>query len=63
MGRNMKIAIVGDDGEERASHKLSYGTKLFVKEGGKVLRGDKLFEWDPYTLADHCRESWYSQIC
>ena len=46
----MKIAIVGDDGEERASHKLSYGTKLFVKEGGKVLRGDKLFEWDPYTL-------------
>jgi DNA-directed RNA polymerase subunit beta' len=50
VGRNMKIAIVGDDGEERASHKLSYGTKLFVKEGGKVLRGDKLFEWDPYTL-------------
>jgi hypothetical protein len=35
---------------ERASHKLGYGTKLFVKEGDKVARGDKLFEWDPYTL-------------
>ena len=23
---------------------------LFVKEGQNVKRGDKLFEWDPYTL-------------
>jgi len=50
MGRNMKLIIRDDSGEERASHKLGYGTKLFVKEGAKVTRGDKLFEWDPYTL-------------
>ena len=50
MGRNMKLVIRDDAGEERASHKLGYGTKLFVKEGAKVARGDKLFEWDPYTL-------------
>ena len=50
MGRNMKLIIRDDAGEERASHKLGYGSKLFVKEGGKVARGDKLFEWDPYTL-------------
>ncbi|MDX1822912.1 MAG: DNA-directed RNA polymerase subunit beta' [Alphaproteobacteria bacterium] len=50
MGRNMKLIIRDDAGEERASHKLGYGSKLFVKEGGKVSRGDKLFEWDPYTL-------------
>ena len=50
MGRNMQLAIIDDVGQERASHKLTYGTKLHVKDGAKVTRGDKLFEWDPYTL-------------
>ena len=50
MGRNMKLRIVDEHGAERASHKLGYGTKIFVKEGDTVARGDKLFEWDPYTL-------------
>ena len=50
MGRNMTLAIMDEQGEERASHKLGYGTKLHVKEGAKIARGDKLFEWDPYTL-------------
>jgi DNA-directed RNA polymerase subunit beta' len=50
MGRNMKLRIVDEHGVERASHKLGYGTKLFVKEGDTVTRGAKLFEWDPYTL-------------
>ncbi|SMC66231.1 DNA-directed RNA polymerase subunit beta' [Primorskyibacter flagellatus] len=50
MGRNMKLRIMDEHGEERASHKLGYGTKLFVTEGQKIERGDKLFEWDPYTL-------------
>ncbi|MFY1708393.1 DNA-directed RNA polymerase subunit beta' [Tritonibacter scottomollicae] len=50
VGRNMKLIIQDEHGEERSSHKLGYGTKLFVKEGQSVNRGDKLFEWDPYTL-------------
>ena len=50
MGRNMTLAIMDDNGIERASHKLSYGTKVFLKDGAAVARGDKLFEWDPYTL-------------
>ena len=50
MGRNMKLRILDETGAERASHKLGYGTKLFVKEGETISRGDKLFEWDPYTL-------------
>jgi len=50
MGRNMKLRIVDEHGTERASHKLGYGTKLYVTEGQTVERGDKLFEWDPYTL-------------
>ena len=50
MGRNMKLRIMDEHGVERASHKLGYGTKVFVNEGNMVKRGDKLFEWDPYTL-------------
>ena len=50
LGRNMQIAIIDENGVERASHKLTYGTKLFVREGAVVKRGDKLYEWDPYTL-------------
>jgi DNA-directed RNA polymerase subunit beta' len=50
MSRNMQLAIVDDAGQERAAHKLSYGAKLFVREGQPVRRGVKLFEWDPYTL-------------
>ncbi len=50
MARNMEIAIIDDLGLERAVHKLGYGTKLLAREGARVARGDKLAEWDPYTL-------------
>ncbi|SNT76414.1 DNA-directed RNA polymerase subunit beta' [Paracoccus seriniphilus] len=50
MSRNMQVLVLDDQGQERASHKLFYGSKLFVKEGDRVARGAKLFEWDPYTL-------------
>ncbi|TYB88427.1 DNA-directed RNA polymerase subunit beta' [Oceaniovalibus sp. ACAM 378] len=50
MGRNMVLAIVDENGVERASFKLGYGTTVHVKEGAKIARGDRLFEWDPYTL-------------
>ena len=50
MGRNMQIAIMDEHDIERATFKISYGSKIFVKEGQTIARGDKLFEWDPYTL-------------
>jgi len=50
MGRNMSVAIIDENGEERANFKIGYGSKLHVKDGASVARGDKLFEWDPYTL-------------
>jgi DNA-directed RNA polymerase subunit beta' len=50
IGRNMSMAIIDEAGQERAVHKLTYGSKLHVKEGATVKRGNKLFEWDPYTL-------------
>jgi len=50
IGRNMSMAIIDEAGQERAVHKLTYGSKLHVKDGASVKRGTKLFEWDPYTL-------------
>tara|TARA_R110002073_G_scaffold170486_7_gene327419 strand:+ start:8647 stop:12867 length:4221 start_codon:yes stop_codon:yes gene_type:complete len=50
LGRSMQIAIIDENGVERVAHKLAYGAKLHVREGSKVKRGDKLYEWDPYTL-------------
>ncbi|MEE2860183.1 MAG: DNA-directed RNA polymerase subunit beta' [Pseudomonadota bacterium] len=50
MSRNMQLVVIDEQGQERATHKLFYGSKLFVKDGESVTRGAKLFEWDPYTL-------------
>jgi DNA-directed RNA polymerase subunit beta' len=50
MARNMQLAIVDDQGRERATHKLAYGSKLLVSEGDEVKRSQRMAEWDPYTL-------------
>ncbi|RDW14870.1 DNA-directed RNA polymerase subunit beta' [Paracoccus thiocyanatus] len=50
MSRNMQLHIKGATGDALASHKLFYGSKLFVRQGDAVARGQKMFEWDPYTL-------------
>lgn len=50
MARNMEVAVVDENGVDRAVHKLGYGTKLLAREGISVVRGQKLAEWDPYTL-------------
>jgi DNA-directed RNA polymerase subunit beta' len=49
MGRNMAVIIKDEKGEERATHKLTYGSKLMVDDGDQIKRGQRLAEWDPYT--------------
>ncbi|MCI5075475.1 DNA-directed RNA polymerase subunit beta' [Oricola sp.] len=49
MGRNMAIITRDEKGEERASQRVTYGSKLMVDDGDKVKRGQRLAEWDPYT--------------
>jgi DNA-directed RNA polymerase subunit beta' len=49
MGRNMQIAILDDNGDERSSHRVTYGARLFVDAGDKIKRGQRIAEWDPYT--------------
>ena len=50
MGRNMEIVIQDDKGIELSSHKVSFGSKIYIKDGEDIKSGQKLFEWDPYTL-------------
>ncbi len=50
MGRNMEIVIQDDKGIELSSHKVGFGSKIYIKEGDDIKSGQKLFEWDPYTL-------------
>ncbi len=49
MNRNSAVVILDDEGNERAVHKVTYGTRLRVDDGDKVKRGERLAEWDPYT--------------
>ncbi len=50
MSRNAELLLIDDQGRERARHRIPYGAKLLVKDSQRVVRGDKLAEWDPYTL-------------
>jgi DNA-directed RNA polymerase subunit beta' len=50
MGRNCEIVLVDDQGRERARHRVPYGAKLLADQDTKVTKGQKLAEWDPYTL-------------
>ncbi len=49
MGRNMAVLILDSTGKERAVHRVTYGSRLFVDEGDAVKRGQRIAEWDPYT--------------
>ena len=48
--RNMVASILDVGGAVIASYKVAYGSKMLVKDGQMIARGDKLFEWDPFTL-------------
>ncbi len=50
MGRNCELVLVDELGREKARHRIPYGSKLLADEGQMVKKGQKLAEWDPYTL-------------
>jgi DNA-directed RNA polymerase subunit beta' len=50
MGRNCEIVLLDEQKRERARHRVPYGAKLLVDDGSKVGKGQKIAEWDPYTL-------------
>ncbi|MEP1422913.1 MAG: DNA-directed RNA polymerase subunit beta', partial [Erythrobacter sp.] len=50
LARNGEIAVIDAEGREREMHKVPYGTVIKFKSGAKVKEGDRLAEWDPFTL-------------
>jgi DNA-directed RNA polymerase subunit beta' len=50
MSRNCEIIITDNANRERARFRVPYGARLLGDEGATVTRGQKLAEWDPYTL-------------
>ncbi len=51
MSRNAKLAVHDDTGREREKYPVVYGAKIKVKNGGAVAVGQRLVEWDPYSLS------------
>jgi DNA-directed RNA polymerase subunit beta' len=51
MSRNAKIAVHDESGREREKYPVVYGAKIKIKDGGKVGIGQRLVEWDPYSLS------------
>ncbi|HEV7343864.1 MAG TPA: DNA-directed RNA polymerase subunit beta', partial [Sphingopyxis sp.] len=50
LARSGEVAIIDSEGRERASHKLPYGAHILFKDGDKVKKGDRIAEWDPFTM-------------
>ncbi|MBV9828036.1 MAG: DNA-directed RNA polymerase subunit beta' [Alphaproteobacteria bacterium] len=50
MGRNCEMVLLDEAGREKARHRVPYGSRLLADEGKHVSRGDRLAEWDPYTI-------------
>src|SRR5439155_660412 len=50
MGRNCEMVLLDEAGREKARHRVPYGARLLVDEGAQVKRGDRIAEWDPYTI-------------
>ena len=50
MGRNLELVLLDDAGREKARHRLPYGARLLADEGAHIHKGERLAEWDPYTI-------------
>ncbi len=48
MSRNLTITVQVD-GKDRESYRVPYGTRLRIKDGDTIKKGQRLAEWDPYT--------------
>src|SRR5690606_36191486 len=50
LARNGEIVVIDNDGRERVIHRVPYGTHLLHTDGATVKEGERLAEWDPFTL-------------
>ncbi|ABQ69813.1 DNA-directed RNA polymerase, beta' subunit [Rhizorhabdus wittichii RW1] len=50
LSRSGEVAIIDSEGRERATHRLPYGAHLLLDDGAAVAKGDRIAEWDPFTM-------------
>jgi DNA-directed RNA polymerase subunit beta' len=50
MSRACEVLFIDEKGNERARNKVPYGARLMVDDGYMVQKGQKIAEWDPYTI-------------
>ncbi|GAM04086.1 DNA-directed RNA polymerase subunit beta' [Novosphingobium decolorationis] len=50
LARNGEVVVMDTEGRERAMHRVPYGTVLLHEDGATVAEGERLAEWDPFTL-------------
>ncbi len=49
IGRKGEISLVLESGITRSRMSLPYASRVMVKDGQKIKRGEPIFEWDPYA--------------
>ncbi len=50
LSRGGELVIIDIEGRERAMHRIPYGAHLLHESGAVVSTGDRLADWDPFTL-------------
>ncbi|MBU6206322.1 MAG: DNA-directed RNA polymerase subunit beta', partial [Alphaproteobacteria bacterium] len=50
LSRQGEIAVMDSEGRERATHRLPYGATVLFADKAKVKKGDRIAEWDPFTM-------------
>jgi DNA-directed RNA polymerase subunit beta' len=50
LSRNGEVAVMDSEGRERSCDRLPYGAYVLFADGDKVAKGDKIAEWDPFTM-------------
>jgi DNA-directed RNA polymerase subunit beta' len=50
LSRSGELAILDEDGREKAVHRIPYGAYVMFDDGHIVNKGDRMAEWDPFTM-------------
>jgi len=50
MNRNGEIHVLDEEGRNRGKYPVPYGAHIKVGENAKIKRGDRIAEWDPFSI-------------
>jgi DNA-directed RNA polymerase subunit beta' len=50
MSRSCEVILLDSKGHEKSRYKVPYGAKLSIDDDSRVVKGQKIAEWDPYTI-------------